>query len=284
MKKLIQVYIVLTAVLVCCSCIIGCDGGGDKEWDFIDRFIPSISVYKTTAPWEVWYMTSTLRGDDDKDYSFHTRLLVTRNGDNYYGFGNANGFDLGTFLITGVRSGDTIEFEIQSQNRYRAYSLTGKGIYLNSSSEIGGNSLEGKDFLTVYDDPVKYSGNFQIDVKQVVSPSIDGVYEGRLDGAYNSIENGEITLRTDKEGISLLVESFSGTLVGDLQTEGSFNFTDASVFGEIPIELRKFTSVGSFENDVIEINGCITDDVASGVVIFQRGGNAYIGAFSALIK
>ncbi|MBU1022944.1 hypothetical protein KKB99_01555, partial [bacterium] len=127
-------------------------------------------------------------------------------------------------------------------------------------------------------------GNFQIDVRQVTSPTPDRLFEGSLDGAYNSIENGKILIRINKEGTSLTIERFSGTLVGDRQTEGAFNFTDASVFGEIPIDLKKFTSVGTNGNDVIEINGCISDEVASGVVIYQREGNAYIGAFSAWIK
>lgn len=284
MNRIIRNYLILTAIVLLTNSSLGCNGSGEENWDFIDRFIENIPGYKATSPWEVWYMTSTLIGDDDKDYSFHTRLVVTRDGDNYSGFGNANGYNLGTYLITGVRSGDSIEFEIHSQNRYRAYSLTGQGIYLKASTEIGGNNIEGKDFLTVYDDPVSYTGNFQVDVLQINSPTISGIYEGYLDGAYDSIENGEIVLKTNEEGTSLTIEDFSGTLVGENQTEGSFSFNDSSVFGEIEIDSMRFSSIGTDENDVIEINGCITQDVASGMVIYQREGNVYIGAFSALLK
>ncbi len=263
----------------------GCGGGGgDSSWDFIDTFVPSITQFKSTPVWETWEMAVLLLGDDDKDYSFTASLVITRNGNEICGFGNANGSSPGSFLVTGTRTGDSIEFEIQSQNRYRAFSLIGKGIYVNADTEIGGNSIEGEDFLTIFDDPVQYSGNFQVQVKPLSQPASEGTFEGHLNSSYNSIENGEIVLQTSPDGTLLAIVSIKGNLVGSEQTEGVFAIDDPSLFGNVEIAMNKFTAVAINGNDTIEISGAISDDIASGVVIYQKEGRVYIGAFSALLK
>ena len=284
MKHFIKLYILVLIAVFTASITVSCGSGGEKEWQFSNRFVENILPYKNSDVWETWWMTAVLVGDDNGDYSFHARLIVTRDGDKIYGYGNANGYSLGTFLLDGTRIGDNIEFKLISQNRYRAFSLTGKGIYQKSDSQIGGNSLKGRDFNTVFDDPVDYTGNFQIQIKELVNPNADSNYEGDLDGAYNSIEDGKIALKINEDGTAFTIESFSGSLVGETQTQGEFNFNDPEVFGNIEILLNKFSAVGSQGLKTVEINGAITDNVASGVVIFQDSGKTYFGAFTALLK
>lgn len=263
----------------------GCGGGGgDDTWDFIDIFVSSINQYKSTPVWETWRMTSLVLGDDGKDYSFSANLVITRNGNDIIGFGNANGYPLGAFLVTGTRTGDSIEFEIASENRYRAFSLIGKGIYINSNSEIGGNSIKGEDFLTIFDDPVNYDGNFHVHVEPLTMPVSDGVYSGNLNGSYDSIENGEITLLTNEDGSIITVGSIKGNLVGSNQTEGVFEIDDPTVLGESQIQMNRFSVVGVNGNDTIEVAGAISGEIASGIIIYQRNGKVYIGAFSALLQ
>ncbi len=283
-KKTMRHFFLSLILLILLLPAGGCGGGGgDETWDVIDIFVSSINQYKNTPVWETWRMTSLILGDDGKDYSFSANLVITRNGNDIVGFGNANGYPLGAFLVKGIRTGDSIEFEIISQNRYRAFSLIAKGIYINSNSEIGGNSIKGEDFLTIFDDPVIYDGNFQVNVEPLAMPASDGIYKGNLNSSYNSIENGEITLLTNDDSSMLTIEYFKGNLVGCEQTEGVFEINDPAVFGETQIVMNKFSVVGANGNDTVDISGAISDEIASGIVIYQRKGKVYIGAFSALL-
>lgn len=275
----------LIALLLVIFLAGGCGGGGggDDSWDFITHFAPSITNFKSTTVWETWEMTVLLLGDDNKDYSFSANLVITRNGSQICGYGNANGSSPGSFLITGTRTGDSIEFEFLSQNRYRAFSLIGKGIYLNAESEIGGNSIDGEDFLTIFNDPVTYTGNFQVVVKPLSQPTSKGTFEGNLNSSYNSIENGEIVLQTNEDGTIITVQSVKGNIIGSETTEGIFKIDDPLLFGDLEIVTNKFSGVAVDGDNTIEISGAISGDIASGVVIYQKEGRVYIGAFSALI-
>lgn len=284
MKKLMRSYILcLTVIILCISCT-SCGGGGGGKQDFMDRFIPLISEYSSMDAWESWVMAAPLEGDDGNDHSFIARLIIARNGSRIVGFGNANGYPLGSFAISGTRTQDNIEFEIISQDRYRAYSLTGKGIYIKSDTQIGGNSLTGEDFSTVFDDPIAYDGNFLINVSQLETVKPDSIFEGRIDGAYSSIEDGSIKIKTSSDGFSLTIEELKGKLVGQSASEGEFSYTDPVIFGNPTIVANKFQSVGNSGSDSIEVTGSISGKFASGFVVLQKSGHVYMGAFSAITE
>ena len=98
------------------------------------------------------------------------------------------------------------------------------------------------------------------------------------------MKNGEIIFHTNKDGVIVTIQSIKGNLVGTEQTEGSFEIINPSLFGEVEIAMNKFSAVAINGNDTIEISGAISDDIASGVVIYQKDGEVYIGAFTALVK
>ena len=273
----------LTVIMLCIACS-SCGGGDGGQEDFTDRFIPLISEYSGMDAWESWVMAAPLEGDDGNDHSFIARLIIARKGSRIVGFGNANGYPLGSFAVSGTRTQDNIEFEIISQDRYRAFSLTGKGIYMKSDTEIGGNSLVGEDFSTVFDDPIAYDGNFLVNVSQLETAKSNSIFQGRIDGAYNSIEDGSIKIKTSDDGLSLTIEELKGKLVGQSASEGEFGYTDPSLFGDVDIAVNKFQTVGSSGSDSIEITGSISGKIASGFVIFQRSGHIYMGAFSAITE
>jgi len=278
-------YIIFLTMLSISACFTGCGGGGGghSEGDsYINRVIAVVPSYVSSVTWESWVMGAVLEGNDEKDYSFMANCVIKRNGGEIYGFGNANGYPLGNFVIKGIRTGDNIEFEILSQNRYRAFKLTGRGIYINVNAKIGGNRLEGGDFWTAFDDPIDYTGNFEVVVKVIAPPEENAEFTGQLDGAYNSIENGEIVLKTNDDSTILNIQSFSGGFVGANQSEGVFNVDNTSVFGDIPITSFSFSKVVVIGGYTVEIDGAISDAVASGFVIIQYAGRTYIGAFTAL--
>jgi hypothetical protein len=277
-------YIFYLAVIMLCITCSSCGGGGGGQEDFMDRFIPLISEYSGMDAWESWVMAAPMEGDDGNDHSFIARLIIARNGSRIVGFGNANDYPLGCFAISGTRTQDNIEFEIISQDRYRAFSLTGKGIYLKSDTEIGGNSLTGADFSTVFDDPIAYDGNFLVNVSQLEIVKPDSVFLGRIDGAYNSIEDGSIEIKTSTNGLSLTIEKLDGKLVGQSASEGQFSYADPLIFGNVVIDINKFQAVGNSGSDSIEVTGSISGKIASGVVILQRSGHVYMAAFSAITE
>jgi hypothetical protein len=264
----------------------GCSGGGGgtEKWDFFDRATEILLAYQSNPATEYWEISAPLVGDDEGDYSFLARFMVTTANNEILGFGNANGYPLGTFFLTGKRTGDNVEFEIISQNRYRGLSLTGKGIYVNDNSRIGGNKLEGKDYVTTFEDPIIYTGNFAVNVYPMSSPKVNGTYTGRLEGSYNSIENGDITLDVNLGADKITISKLKGSLIGKTQAEGSFDYDNPGDFGEISINANKFNFAGSVEGDTVQIQGSIVNDVASGFVLIQKDTKTYLGAFSALLE
>ena len=279
-----RLYIFLTIIFLALTVVMGCGGGSKKKEkeSYFDRILTAVQPYHAAQAWEAWTMAAVLTGNDEKDYSFVAKLVVTREGEQIRGFGNANGYGLGNFYIDGTRKGDNLDFELLSQNRYRAFSLTGRGIYLNSGAKIGGNRLEGSDFSTIYDDAISYSGNFIVNVTQLDQPVEDVVYSGKMDGAYNSIENGTIQLTVNQDLSALTINMLGGSLVGSSQTEGNFNLENPSVLVDIPIEANKFTTVVPIGDTTVEIDGTISGSCSSGLVIIQRMSMTYIGAFTAV--
>ena len=280
-----RLYTLLMIMFLVLASVVGCGGNKKKEKEnYFNRILAAVQPYQQAPAWEAWTMAAVLTGNDKKDYSFVAKVVITRDGDKIRGFGNSNGYDLGNFYIDGTRKGDNLDFELLSQNRYRAFSLKGRGIYINSGAKIGGNRLEGSDFSTVFDDPIDYTGNFTVNVAVLTQPVADGLYTGEIDGAYNSIENGIIRLTVNDDLSALSVNLLSGSLVGSAQSEGIFDLDNPSGLAGIPIEANKFFKSSTVGDATVEIDGAICGSLASGFLIIQRLTDTYVGAFTVIVE